>query len=323
MTITSINAILSEFLNSFKEYIQRTILVSLVFAGLAFSSSAQTSNHSDSTFSFSTVNKQRLRTLVIGGSTVYAATLTGLNFLWYADEPRSSFHFFDDNSEWQQVDKVGHFYTAYHISRIGVQAFQWTGMPRCKSIWWGGLMGVIFQTPIEVLDGFSAAYGASWGDLTANTVGSGLLIGQLLLWDEERIHPKFSFYPTSLAKVRPHILGDNLIQQSLKDYNGQTYWLAFDIKPWLKQESNFPDWLCISLGYGAQNMISADNAQSRLAGYIPYRQYYLSLDINFTKIHTKNRFLKSLFFLLNNVHIPAPALEWNHVTGFKAHPLYF
>lgn len=267
--------------------------------------------------------QRRLNTLVISSSVGYTATLTGLHFLWYANSPRNSFHFFDDNAEWKQVDKVGHFYTAYHISRLGVTAFGWTGMPRRKAIWWGGLMGIIFQTPIEILDGFSATYGASWGDLVANTVGSGLLIGQLLLSDEERIHPKFSFHPTSLASLRPNLLGRNLLQQVLKDYNGQTYWFAFDIKPWLRKESRFPAWLCVSIGYGAANMLSANDVSSRLAGFDPYRQYYLSLDVNLTRIPTRSRFLKNVFFLLNTIHIPAPALQWNRIEGFKMHALYF
>ncbi len=270
-----------------------------------------------------TLNRARLRTVVIGSGTIYATTLTGLNFLWYADTPRTSFQFFNDNAEWKQVDKVGHFYTAYQISRLGIRAFQWTGMKRRKAIWWGGMMGMLFQTPIEVLDGFSANYGASWGDLTANTAGSGLLIGQYLLWDEERIHPKFSFFPTSLAKIRPNVLGKNILQQTLKDYNGQTYWFAVDIKPFLKKESRFPAWLCLSAGYGATNMVYAEDAQNLQNGRQSYRQYYVSLDVNFTKIPTRSRFLKTMFFLVNTLHIPAPALEWNRVQGFQMHGIYF
>ncbi len=295
------------------------VAVGILFC-IGYSAKAQ---ELDSTTLQKSVNRVRLRALVIGGSATYTATLAGLNFLWYADSPRSSFHFFNDNSEWKQVDKLGHFYTAYHISRMGVEAFEWTGLPRRKAIWWGGLMGMIFQTPIEVLDGFSSSYGASWGDLTANTVGSGLLIGQLLLWDEERIHPKFSFYPSNLAHLRPQVLGENLLQQALKDYNAQTYWLSLDVKPYLRKESRFPAWLCVSVGYSAANMIAADDEQSRGMGFSPYRQYYLSLDVNFTKIPTRSRLLKSLFFLVNTVHIPAPALEWNRKAGFRLHALYF
>jgi uncharacterized protein YfiM (DUF2279 family) len=245
-------------LSVLKKSISKTVLLSLAFGRIHSFFQCQTGPLSDSTLFTPQLNTKSLQTLVIGVGSAYGATLMGLNSLWYADAPRSSFHFFNDNREWQQIDKVGHFYTAYHISRLGIQAFEWSGIPRRKSIWWGGLMGMIFQTPIEILDGFSSAYGASWGDLTANTVGSGLLIGQLLFWDRERIYPKFSFHPTALARVRTKLLGKNLLQQTLKDYNGQTYWLAFEIKHFLKNSSGFPDWLCISLGYGAYNMVAAD-----------------------------------------------------------------
>lgn len=182
---------------------------------------------------------------------------------------------------------------------------------------------MVFQTPIELLDGFSVAYGASWGDVAANVGGTALFVGQQLVWQEERIHPRFSFYPTSLARRRPNMLGKNLLEQSLKDYNGQTYWLSFDIKPWLGTGSHFPAWLNLSLGYGAQNMVYATNGTNQMHGFDAYRQYYLSLDVNFTHIPTKSRLVKSLLFVLNTIHVPAPALELNRKRGVVFHPFYF
>ena len=154
--------------------LMRIKLVCLLLLVLSLSLSAQDSTSANST---------RLKTIVYGGSGLYAATLIGLNHLWYANEPQSSFHFFNDNKEWLQVDKVGHAATAFHISRAGVEVFEWAGLPRKKAILWGGLSGMIFQTPIEILDGFSSAYGASWGDVIANTArlrfgdGSILFVG--------------------------------------------------------------------------------------------------------------------------------------------------
>ncbi len=62
----------------------------------------------------------------------------------------------------------------------------------------------------------------------------------------------------------------------LKDYNGQTYWFSGSPRSFFKN-SNWPAWLCFSVGYGIQNMVSADPKQSTELGYRPYRQYYLSL----------------------------------------------
>jgi len=58
---------------------------------------------------------------------------------------------------------------------------------------------------------------------------------------------KYSFSKTAYAKLRPNTLGGNFIQQALKDYNGQTYWLSANIWSFNK-ESNFPKWLNIAFG---------------------------------------------------------------------------
>lgn len=267
-------------------------------------------------------NKKRFRTVYLGGSVVYAGSLIALNEIWYKENPRTSFHFFNDNAQWLQIDKIGHFYSAYHLSHTGARIFRWTGMKERKAIWLGAATGMLLLTPIEILDGFSSEYGASWGDLLANSAGAALSL-QGLFWQEPRIHPKFSFHQTSLAALRPNVLGENLAQQIIKDYNGQTYWLAFDIQPWLRKPGKFPPWLGIALGYGGEQMVYARSHENQAMGYDSYRQYYLSLDINLTRIPVKSKFLKSLFFALNTIHIPAPALEWNRKQGFRMHALYF
>ncbi|NJM25882.1 MAG: DUF2279 domain-containing protein, partial [Bacteroidia bacterium] len=107
--------------------------------------------------------------------------------------------------------------------------------------------------PVEIFDGFSDAYGASAGDLIADAAGPLLYLGQKALWQEVRIHPKFSFHQTRYAPMRPDLLGDNLTSEVLKDYNGQTYWLSVDVDKFIQ----FPRWLNIAVGYGAEEMITA------------------------------------------------------------------
>jgi uncharacterized protein YfiM (DUF2279 family) len=267
------------------------------------------------------VNKKRLTALTVTGSALYGATWVGLHEAWYKSNMRRSFHFFDDHAQWQQIDKLGHFYSTYHLSHTSAQMFRWTGLPHRKSVWLGSLTGLLLMLPVEVLDGFSNDYGASWSDIVANTSGAALSL-QNLWWRQPRIHPKFSFHQTGFARLRPNTLGENLPQQVLKDYNGQTYWLAFDIKPWLHEQSKFPAWLNLAVGYGANNMLYAYKSINQANGYDTYRQYYVSLDVNFTRIPVHNKLVKSLFFILNTIHIPAPALEINK-KGMKFHPLYF
>lgn len=263
------------------------------------------------------------RNIAIGATVVYGATLYGLDKAWYQDSPRTSFHFFNDNQQWKQVDKVGHFYSAYQISQASIHLFRHAGLTQKKANLWGGMMGFLILTPIEILDGFSAEYGASWGDLIANAVGSGTAMAQYMIWGKAKIKPKFSFYPTDLAEERPNILGDSFHEQLLKDYNGQTYWLSADLYAFMKPESKFPKWLNLAFGYGANNMVYASDEQNELAGYNSYRQYYLAIDFDLSYLAGKNKFLNTLLYMVDLIHLPAPALEYNREDGLKFHFLQF
>ncbi|MBO9701156.1 MAG: DUF2279 domain-containing protein [Sporocytophaga sp.] len=292
------------------------IIILFFISFLSFASKAQDT--------ISAINKKRLIPVATGVVGLYTVSMVGLNEVWYKNNPRSSFHFFDDSNEWKQMDKIGHATTSFHESRFAVDVLKWSGVPKKKAYIIGGLAGFVFQTPIEFLDAYSSEYGFSWTDVAANASGSALVIGQYLLWDELRIQPKFSFHKTKFAKERPNVLGKSLNEQLLKDYNGQTYWLSFNILSFLpNKESRFPKWLNVSLGYSAENMIYAQDVQNKAAGYDPYRQYFLSLDIDFTKIRTRSKVLNFIFdYGLNILHVPAPALEYSR-KGFKFHPVYF
>ncbi len=103
------------------------------------------------------------KTVQVLGPTAYVGGMTGLYFLWYNNYPSSNFHFFNDNAEWLQIDKVGHVYSAYQLSSLGMDAMQAVGFEENKAFWYGGLYGYLFQTTIEVFDGFSTQMGCQLG----------------------------------------------------------------------------------------------------------------------------------------------------------------
>jgi len=260
------------------------------------------------------------RNLVVGTTVgIGSLTLLGLNELWYKDYPRSTFHFINDNDNWLQMDKFGHATTTYYMGSLGMKSFRWSGMSNEKAIWYGGSVGLIFMTAVEVFDGFSAEWGASWGDLIANTSGTALLIGQELLWHEQRMELKFSYHPTSYASMNPESLGSTPLESLLKDYNGQTYWLS--VNPWsFAKDSRFPKWLSVSLGYGAEGMVTA---LPPVEGDGRCRQFFLSLDLKLSNIDTGSKFWNSFFDVINIIKIPSPTLEYNTRGEFVFHPIYF
>lgn len=267
--------------------------------------------------------KKRVTILASGFVVGYATSLYFLNKAWYSQDSWSSFHFHDDLLYWNQMDKAGHFYTAFHQSRAGVDALRWAGVSEKKAIWYGGMLGIVLQTPIEIFDGFSSEYGASMSDFAANTLGSAGLIAQELAWGEIRIMPKFSFHTTNYGPQRLEIFGSSLPEQILQDYNGQSYWLSVDVAAFLKSESRFPKWLNIAAGYGAGNMIYGNPNQNRLAGYKSYRQFYISPDIDLRYLPVRNKILKAAIYLVSMYRIPMPALEYNTRNQLIFHPIYY
>ena len=175
-------------------------------------------------------HKKRKKIVVISEISAYTIALVGLNEIWYANYPRSSFHFINDNQEWMQMDKIGHMSASYYTGVAGIKAYEWAGFTRKKAIWYGGMTGSLFLTIIEILDGTSKQWGASFGDLAANTTGSLLAISQALIWNEQKIQLKYSYSPTQWAVKNPQQLGAHPIERAFKDYNGQTYWLMCNLK---------------------------------------------------------------------------------------------
>jgi hypothetical protein len=272
-----------------------------------------------------TLNKSRKNRVIAVEAIVATGALVGLNQLWYADYPRSDFHFINDNAEWLQVDKAGHFYSSYHLGRLSAEMLEWSGASQKDQLIYGAGMGFAFLTAVEALDGFSSEWGASTGDIIANAAGTALYVSQELMWKEQRITPKFSFHTTQYAQYRPNVLGSSLAEQILKDYNGQTYWLSVNLHSFSKG-SKIPKWLNLAIGYGADGMITGNRENNGLF-LTPKtersRRFYLSLDVDLTKIDTKSHFLKTIFSVLNTLKIPAPTIEYSRLEGFKGHLSYF
>lgn len=255
--------------------------------------------------------------------------MTGLYQLWYKDYDLEGFHFFDDHAEWMQMDKVGHFASAYYIGKWGISLFNWTGMNRRESTWYGGTLGLAFLTSIEVFDGFSEAWGFSWGDMGVNISGTALVVSQQLLWDEQRVTLKFSYHTSDQAQYRPDQFGTTFPEHLLKDYNGQTIWFSGNISSFIKnKDSKFPKWLNIAVGYGVEGLTGARQNVSEYNGkavpsFERHRQFYISPDIDLTRIKTKSKFLKSVFGAFGFLKFPAPAIEFSNKGRTKFHWLYY
>ena len=269
-------------------------------------------------------SKVKNRKVILYSAAVYAAGLVGLNALWYNDYERSGLHSFNDNQEWLQMDKVGHVYSTFTLSKLSYDIhYQKDEKSRNQALLYSSVSSFAFLTTVEVFDGFSKEWGFSWGDFAANTSGIALFAAQEYFLKRQVVQLKYSFYPSKYADLRPNVLGSSLLEKAFKDYNGQTYWAEVNLNS--IHSSIKPRWLSIAFGLGADQMIFADPTRSSFNGndYNARCQYYISLDVDWEQIETKKEWLKWVFKVANCIKIPAPSLEFKNGSNVQFRTLYF
>ena len=227
------------------------------------------------------------------------------------------------------MDKLGHLTTSWNFARTAGDLYQWSGVDNKKSALIGGCYAIAYMATFEMLDAYNEEWGFSTYDLLANTSGAALYSIQEYIWDEQFIKPKFASHGTELAQYRPNVLGSGGLESLFKDYNGQIYWLSFNPVAMINKDSKIPKWINLSIGYGINNQLIGDggtyittSANGQQLSFTPYRQYYLSLDIDWESINVKSKPLKLLFRAMNVVKVPFPTLELSQgkLTG---HAFYF
>lgn len=268
----------------------------------------------------SSFNSKKLIIVAGANAAFYTGSFIALNKAWYADYDKMKFHFFNDNPEWNQMDKAGHVWSTYHVSRLSKEMWEWTGLKSNTSVILGGVSGMVYQSIIEIQDAYSAEWGFSWGDVGANVAGAGLFVLQELGGNDQKVSVKLGYwpkkYPGDLVGRRDQLFGSSLAERILKDYNSQTYWLSANVSSFFP-ESKFPVWLNIAFGYGADGMyggrsntwIDKEGIAHDYTDIRRVRRFYLSPDVDLTRIRTRSKVLKKVFFVLNMVKVPAPALE--------------
>ena len=270
---------------------------------------------------------KKFYTFLAAEGIVLTGGITYLSKQWYSDKKRVPFHFYNDLRGWNQVDKFGHFYASYIESDIGYSLMKKFNFSEKKALYLGGFQGLILETPIEIFDAYYDGWGFSLSDMVANAAGSLFFIFQQKIFKEQIIKPKLSFSRSKYARVANGYLGkNNIVSEFLYDYNGYTFWFSISPRS-IFPRSKIPKWFNVSFGYGSDGMIGEFKNLSSYKGVeIPnferFRQFYLSLDIDFSKIKTNSKFMKGVFTTLSYIKIPLPTLEISQ-KKIQCHFIYF
>ena len=309
-----------------KHKLQKQIVLSSLII-LCFVSSSIRASEGTTTTDSVRVKKGTLKKAVAFTGAYYAASTYVLNNTWYKEREKVPFHFYNDNSGYLQVDKFGHMVGGYVYSYIGFHGLLKLGASEKDALIFGSTLVFVMQFPIEIMDGLHEGYGFSWGDIAANTMGSVLVSGQELLFRDQVIKYKFSYWQSKYAKNSNGYFGSTTMDKLLNDYNGHTYWFSLPLNKLVIRKS-LPPWLNIAFGYGANGMFGEfENITEYNGVAIPeterYRQFLFSLDIDWTKIETDSKLLRLIFRGMTFVKLPFPALEYNSKGKFKGYWIYY
>jgi len=290
----------------------RVLLLKVITLFLGLSALSQHESGADSL-------KKRKTISLVGAGSALTASYVALNSVWYSDFDKQPFHVFNDLPEWNGMDKLGHVATSYNLSLFSSKYFEKYGWAK-KSDVLGSAFGFVYTSSLEVLDAYSDGWGFSFYDLGSNAIGSAMFLAQSRLWAEQKFRLKYSYSSSGLSELNPALLGSGS-ERLLKDYNGQTYWLSFPLSTG-GEGKVLPAWLDLSLGYSVDHFIRARPEQVGF-GFEPRSEFFLSLDINTTRIKTRSRFLRVVLDVVQFIKVPFPALQWDNRHKFSFRPLYF
>ncbi len=314
----------------------KSVSISIIcFISVLFSSAQDSTFHKKSFLDFPDhINQKRLTGVCVGSVGVYSAFMAVVGVEWYGKQPNGKFHWFSDEREWNQVDKAGHLYVPYFTTVFTYNMLRWSGMKNTPAALTAGAFGFLSLAAIEIPDGLTNKYGASWSDIVFDFGGAAFATTQYLIWKEQRITIKYSLhavdYPHGeLADRAGDLYGKSFGEKILKDYNGITTWMSFNLYSF--NHNIKPKWLNIAFGYGAGNMYGGfENKWTDKNGVYHdrsdvkrYRKFFISLDADFTKFKTNSKAGKMILGVLNIVKLPMPALEFNTLGQVVFHPMYF
>jgi hypothetical protein len=195
------------------------------------------------------------------------------------------------NSSTLGIDKIGHFYTSYFYFNTFRSILLWGGYEQPTAEWWAAGVATFFALSVEIGDGFAAAYGFDYQDLTFNLLGVGYGWLQHHVPALDPFGFKWSFVPAS---------GYRFPVRFTDDYDAHTYWLTCDVDKLLPEsiEPYWPDFIQIAVGYGVDDRVTK-------------REFVIGFDLNLLELFKPRQ--EDLLLITRTVdlfHLPAPAIKF-------------
>lgn len=243
----------------------------------------------------------KLTILGVVGAGVFTGFHIYYSNTWWKDQ-RDYFKYAADGYYARNMDKASHIYTANFFTVATSVAYEWAGISPSKSLLYGAITSLAYETYIEINDGFAPNWGFDWGDMGANVFGAVYPFIQEEVKPFRHINFKWSFKP-GWIKSKTSSSQDDL----LDDYTNMTFWLSVNPMIALPKEVTkaklYPNFLALAVG------MSIKNASHVTGSGTAKVEWFLSLDWDVNQLPGKSDFMKKLKKILNFYHFPAPAVK--------------
>jgi hypothetical protein len=235
------------------------------------------------------------RIVVVGG--VYLAGVTAIHLYqqdaWWRGR-RGPFHVEEDLVYAKNIDKVGHFYGAQVFTFTLGKSLEWANVPESDALIYGAVGSTLFQTYIEIEDGFALDWGFDRVDFLADLLGAWYPVAQHEIPVLRNFDVKMSYWPKTPAGAGAF---PGQRKTVFDDYEGQTFWFCARmgqmIDPW-------PRWLNISVGVAVRDNLTPDR----------YVAVFLAPDLDMKSIIPRSTpFLRTIGEALDFIHMPLPAIQ--------------
>ena len=240
----------------------------------------------------------RLTLLGVVGAGVFSGMHIYYKNTWWKDQ-RRFFKFAEDGYYARNVDKISHIYTANFFTVSTAAAYEWTGISPKNSLLYGAITAMAYETYIEINDGFAPIWGFDWIDMGANIFG----VLYPFFQEEAPVLKNFTFKWSFQPKWLGHKVSSS--NDLLDDYTNMTFWLGVSPKGLLPKNiaKHYPGFLGFAFGLSIKNAGHTSGTQNA------YREWFLALDYDITKLPGDTDFLKKLKKILNFYHFPSPAVR--------------
>jgi hypothetical protein len=209
----------------------------------------------------------------------------------------TSFHVREDYSYALNQDKLLHIYGGAVGSAIWSAAFLFSGLTEKDAALCGAATSFAFLTFMKIEDGHIDYLGFDRADELGNLLGSAYPLVQYHVPFLRSFTPKASYR----ASTNNVVSAEQTTPAFLEDHEGQKFWIGVTVHDLLPKglKPYWPSLLGIAVGRTVRG----------LQGTKPSGELYLALDVDLRKLPGESRFLRTMWRILNYLHLPMPAVR--------------